>query len=197
MLASSYKSVNLHLKTLTLNFMNILNKHLKGIAVAILVLGACAVTDTATAQKKDNKQEVRQPTQQPEPATQAAGFSDQDLQQFADASARLMLVHQEGEETMMTILEEEKLSVEKFNEMAQAHQQQRLSEVAATPEEMAAFNKAAQRMIEMQPGFQKDLENAIQQDGMTMEKFEQIMLAYRQDQAVQQRIDLLMQEKQH
>ncbi|SFG63138.1 DUF4168 domain-containing protein [Pontibacter chinhatensis] len=184
--------------------MNIFNKKLKGITVAILLLGACAVTENAMAQKKDKKQKEPQQTDaavqtpQPEIGQQApTTFSDQDLQQFADASARLIAVHQEGEQTMMNILQEEKLSVEKFNEMAKAHQEQKLTEVQATPEEMAAFDKAAKRMVEMQPAFQKDLEEAIQQDGMTLEKFEQIMLAYRQDQSVQQRVDLLMQEKQN
>jgi len=180
--------------------MNILNKKLKGLAVAILIMGCCTVTETAVAQKKAQKQKDKQPAQteiqQQEPA-QTAEFSDQDLQQFADASARLMVVQQEGEQTMMNILQEEKLSVEQFNEMAKAHQDQKLSEVQATPEEMAAFNKAAQRMVEMQPEFQQDLEEAIQQDGMTLEKFEQIMLAYQQNQSVQQRVDKLMQEKQY
>lgn len=77
-------------------------------------------------------------------------FTDAELQQFADASARLMAVQQEGEKKMMGILQEENLSIDKFNEMAQAHQQQQLDQVEATTEEKAAFNKAAQRMIEMQ-----------------------------------------------
>ncbi|OKL40685.1 DUF4168 domain-containing protein [Pontibacter flavimaris] len=166
-----------------MNFM----QNLKGAALAALICGAVLAAPAAMA---------RQTAPQAQPA-QPQNFSDADLQQFADASARLITIQQEGEKAMMGILEEEKLSVDKFNQMAQAHQQQKLSEVEATPEEMAAFNNAAQRLMEMQPTLQKDLETAIQQDGMTLEKFEQIMLAYRQDQAVQQRIDLLMQEKQN
>ncbi|WP_266203760.1 DUF4168 domain-containing protein [Pontibacter kalidii] len=164
-----------------------LKQNLKGAAFAALICGAALAAPAAMAQQ------TAPPTQQAQPQN----FSDADLQQFADASARLMTVQQEGEKAMMGILEEEKLSVDKFNQMAQAHQQQKLSEVEATPEEMAAFNNAAQRMMEMQPALQKDLEAAIQQEGMTLEKFEQIMLAYRQDQAVQQRVDQLMQEKQN
>ncbi len=96
---------------------------------------------------------------------------------------------------MMGILEEEKLSIDKFNQMAQAHQQQKLAEVGATPEEMAAFNKAAQRMMELQPAMQKQVETAIQKDGMTLDKYEQIMIAYRQDQALQQRVQKLMEQQ--
>ncbi|MEJ8801335.1 DUF4168 domain-containing protein [Pontibacter sp. H249] len=183
--------------------MNILNKKVKGIAIAILFLGACAVTDTAMAQKKDKKQKTQQQTetqtqQQPpqmqQQTQQGTNFSDGELKQFAEASARLMEVQKSGEQKMMKILEEEKLGVDKFNEMAQAHQQQKLAEANATPEEMAAFNKAAQRMMEMQPEMQKEVETAIQKDGMTLEKYEQIMVAYRQDQALQERINKMMMQ---
>jgi hypothetical protein len=163
--------------------MNLINK-LKGAAFAVLVLGFSTVGTAAIAQQAT-----------PEPAQQGAAatdFTDADLKQFADASSRLMVLQQEGEKTMMGILQEEKLSVEKFNEMAQAHQQQKLSEVTATPEEMAAFNKAAQRMMELQPTMQKDAETAIQKDGMTLEKYEKIMLAYQQDPSLQERINKLM-----
>ncbi|WP_299818811.1 DUF4168 domain-containing protein [uncultured Pontibacter sp.] len=177
--------------------MNILNKKIKGIAVAILMVGACTVTDTAMAQQKGKQKQKTQAetqTQQQQQPTQGANFTDSDLKQFADASSRLMTIQKNGEQKMMKILEEEKLSVDKFNEMAQAHQQQKLAEVNATPEETAAFNKAAQRMMEMQPDMQKEVETAIQKDGMTLEKYEQIMVAYRQDPALQERINKMMMQ---
>lgn len=93
---------------------------------------------------------------------------------------------------MLGILQEENLSIDKFNEMAQAHQQQKLAEVGATAEEMAAFNKAAQRMVDMQPEMQKEVEAAIQKDGMSLEKYEQIMMVYRQDPALQEKVNQMM-----
>ncbi|WP_162055296.1 DUF4168 domain-containing protein [Pontibacter pamirensis] len=161
--------------------MSLFNK-LKGAAIAALILGFSAAGTVATAQQATPP--VQQGAQQ--------NFSDADLKQFADASSRLMLVQQEGEKTMLGILQEENLSIDKFNEMAQAHQQQKLTEVDATAEEMAAFNKAAQRMMEMQPEMQKEVETAIQKDGMTLEKYEQIMMAYRQDPALQERVNQMM-----
>ncbi|RDV13842.1 DUF4168 domain-containing protein [Pontibacter diazotrophicus] len=162
--------------------MSLFNK-LKGAAIAALMLGFSTAGTVAIAQ------ETTPPAQQQE-AQQ--NFSDADLQQFADASNRLMLVQQEGEKTMLGILQEENLSIDKFNEMAQAHQQQKLTEVDATAEEMAAFNKAAQRMMDMQPEMQKEVETAIQKDGMTLEKYEQIMMVYRQDPALQERVNQMM-----
>ena len=163
--------------------MNLTNK-LKGAAIAALTICCASFGTTAAAQQATPPAQQQQATPQ--------DFSDADLKQFADASNRLMAVQQEGEKTMMGILEEEKLSVDKFNEMAQAHQQQKLAEVGATAEEMAAFNKAAQRMMELQPAMQKEVETAIQKDGMTLEKYEQIMLVYQQDPSLQERVNKLM-----
>ncbi|ARS37177.1 DUF4168 domain-containing protein [Pontibacter actiniarum] len=166
--------------------MNLKNK-LKATAVAVLLLGTSAFGGAAMAQQTTPPAQQGQ-TQQ--------NFTDAELQQFADASARLMAVQQEGEKKMMGILQEENLSIDKFNEMAQAHQQQQLDQVEATTEEKAAFNKAAQRMIEMQPEMQKNVEAAIQKDGMSLDKYEQIMIAYRQNEALQQRVNEMMMQDQ-
>ena len=163
--------------------MNLMHK-MKGAALAALVFGATAITPA-----------IAQQATPPAKQGQQQNFTEAELKQFAEANSRLMGIQQEGEKTMMGILQEEKLSVDKFNQMAQAHQQQKLTEVDATPEEMAAFNKAAQRMMELQPKMQKDVEAAIQKDGMSLDKYEQIMIAYRQDPALQERVNSMMQKQ--
>lgn len=167
--------------------MNFLHK-LKATAVAGLIVGMVATAGTAEAQQKNlPKQQTT-----PQTAPKQAAISDADIKLFVDASTRLMELQQQSEQAMLGILQEEKLSVEKFNDLAQAHQQQKLAEAEATAEEKAAFNKAIQRMMEMQPDIEKNLQTAIQKDGMTVERYEQIMLAYQQDPAVQAKIQKLM-----
>ena len=161
--------------------MSLINK-LKGAAIAALILGFSATGTVAVAQQ------ITPPAQQ----GVQQNFSDADLKQFADASNRLMAIQQEGEKKMIAILQEEKLSIDKFNEMAMAHQLQKIDEVQATAEEKAAFNKAAQRMMEMQPAMQKQVEDAIRKDGMSLEKYEQIMMAYRQNPALQEKVNKIM-----
>jgi Cu2+-containing amine oxidase len=163
--------------------MNIIHK-LKATAVAGLVAGMALFGTEAIAQQTGPQ---KTPQQQPQQA-----ISDADIKLFVDASTRLMDLQQQSEQAMMTILEEEKLSVDKFNELAQAHQQQKLAEAEGTAEEKAAFNKSIQRMMEMQPDIEKNMQAAIQKDGMTMERYEQIMMAYQQDPAVQAKIQKMM-----
>ncbi|MBD1398885.1 DUF4168 domain-containing protein [Pontibacter sp. JH31] len=170
--------------------MNFIHK-LKATAVAGLVLGIVSFSGTAEAQQQKKPPKQQAPTQAA-PQQQTQAISDADIKLFVDASTRLMDLQQESEQAMMAILEEEKLSIEKFNTLAQAHQQQKLAEAEATAEEKAAFNKAVQRMMEMQPDIETNMQAAIQKDGMTVERYEQIMLAYQQDPALQAKIQKLM-----
>ena len=175
--------------------MSIFHNKLKGLTVAILAVGCLTVSDAAFAQQKSKskaKTQSKTPPATEQTTTTASTFSDADLKQFADANNRLMVVQQEGEKAMMTILTEEKLSVEKFSEMAKAHQQQKINEVQATAEEHAAFNRSAQRMMELQPAMEQSMQDAIVKDGLTVEKYEQIMLAYKQDPALQAKVQQLM-----
>src|SRR5690606_38343927 len=115
--------------------MNLFHKKLKGFAVTLLAVGACSISGAAVAQQK--------PLPKTEQATPATSFTDAELKQFANANNRLLEIQKEGEKAMLAILSEEKLSVEKFSEMAQAHQQQKINEVKATEAEFAAFNRSA------------------------------------------------------
>jgi hypothetical protein len=169
--------------------MSVIHKKLKRAIVPALLLGLVSFADAALAQ-------IAPPQTQPKPQQQqvATDFSEAELKQFVDASTRLLDVQKEGEKAMITILQEEKLEVEKFNQLAQAHQQQKLNEAGATPEELAAFNKAAERIIALQPEMEKSMAQAIQKDGMTLDKYEQIMLAYQQDPAIQARVKKMMEQ---
>ncbi len=160
-------------------------KNLKRAVAAALMVGTVAFAENAFAQAAT--------TPLPKAQAATADFTDAEIKQFAEANNRLMAVQQEGEKVMMDILKEEKVEVEKFNEFAKAYQEQRLDEVKATPEELAALNKVAERVIELQPTIQRDVQQAIVKDGMTMEKYEQIMLAYQNDATLQEKVHKMME----
>lgn len=160
---------------------------LKGALVAMLTVGLLSFSETTLAQ-------ATPPTPQTGQQQTKSDFSDAELKQFIEANKRLMVIQQEGEKVMLNILQEEKLDMEKFNAMAMAQQQQ--TEVAATAEEKAAFKKAADRMMTLQPDMQKKAETAILKDGMKLELYEQIMLAYQQNPAVQEKVNKMMVDQQ-
>jgi hypothetical protein len=173
-----------HFLILTPIFMNLTHKlkatAVAGLAAGMVLFGTEAIAQQAAPQKAPQQQQTQQ------------AISDADIKLFVEASTRLMELQQQSEQAMITILEEEKLSIDRFNSLAQAHQQQKLAEAEGTAQEKAAFNKAIARMMEMQPEIEKNMQTAIQKDGMSMERYEQIMLAYQQDPAVQAKVQKLM-----
>ncbi|MBD0258070.1 MAG: DUF4168 domain-containing protein [Cytophagales bacterium] len=165
-------------------------KSVKGtIAAASVVLCIC-FGSAARAQ-----QSPAQGNKEAQPQLKTEDISDNDLRQFVQASARAAAVQEESQKAMVAVVEEEKLSVEKFTEMAKAHQQQKLDAVSATAEEKAAFSKAAERIMAMQPEIEQNMQQAIQKEGITLDKFEQIMLAYQQNPAIQARVQKMLEEK--
>jgi nucleoid-associated protein YgaU len=167
-----------------------LMKSVKGtIAVASVVLSMC-FGNAALAQ-----QAPAQGNKEAQPELKTEDISDNDLRQFVQASAKAAAVQEESQKAMVAVVEEEKLSVEKFTEMAKAHQQQKLDSVPATAEEKAAFNKAAQRIMAMQPQIEQNMQQAIEKEGISLGKFEQIMLAYQQNAAIQARVQKMLEEK--
>ncbi len=175
-------------------------KSVKGtIAAASVVLcicfGSAARAQQAPTQQAPTQQAPAQGNKEAQPQLKTEDISDNDLRQFVQASARAAAVQEESQKAMVAVVEEEKLSVEKFTEMAKAHQQQKLDSVAATAEEKAAFNKAAQRIMAMQPEIEQNMQQAIEKEGITLDKFEQLMLAYQQNAAIQARVQKMLEEK--
>ncbi len=166
-------------------------KRAKGIIAAASVAMFLCVGHAAFAQEAPAQGNTSTQSQ-----LKTEDISDDDLKQFVQASAKAAAVQEESQKAMIAVVEEEKLTVEKFTEMAKAHQQQKLDAVQATPEEKAAFSKAAQRIMEMQPQVEQSMTQAIEKEGMSLEKFEQIMLAYQQNAAVQARVQKLLDQKQ-
>lgn len=161
-------------------------KKVKGAIAAAIILASMGLGQAAMAQKAFPAPKGTEKV--------AEDFPNDKLQQFVKANERAFSVQQESEKAMMAVIQEEKISVEKFNEIAQAHQEQKLDGVKASEEEMAAFSKAAQRIVEMQPEVHQNLVKAIEQEGLTVQEFEKIMMAYQQNPAVQAKVQKLLEE---
>jgi hypothetical protein len=163
-----------------------ISEKIKGILVTASIIASLSIAPAAIAQ-----QVTPQPKQSPQQET--GDFSNTELQQFVKANERAFVVQQESEKKMMGIIEEEKISLERFNEIAKAHQEQKAEEVQASKEEVEAFTKAAQRIVELQPEIHQNMVRAIEQDGLSVETFEKIMVAYQQDPTLQAKVQKLLE----
>ncbi|MFP4090163.1 MAG: DUF4168 domain-containing protein [Cyclobacteriaceae bacterium] len=121
-------------------------------------------------------------------------FSDEELKNFISVNEEVVKVQQEAEQEMMQVIDsEDGITVERFNEIAQAQQNPDM-EVNIGDEEMMAFRNAAQKVMDVQRETEAEVAEVVEEEGMAFEDYRQIMMAYQQDPELQQRIQSMIQE---
>ncbi len=119
-------------------------------------------------------------------------LSDEQLQAFVNSANRVMAIHEEAEEKMVQTIEEHNLDVETFNQILQARQTEQVPE--ADPEKVEAFQKAFPEVLNEQQRVNAKIEASLQEEGLDIQTYENIMMAYQQDPEVQQRVNELIQK---
>lgn len=119
-------------------------------------------------------------------------ISDQELKQFANAFQQVRMINQSSQQKMIKAVQDEDLTVERFNLINQAEQNPN-KEVEATDDELKKYKTAMQSVEALQAEVQKQLESKIKESGLTVERFQQISNLVRSDKSLQQRLTALMQ----
>ena len=151
---------------------------LAGALIVFLMLGS-----TAT---------FAQEQQAPEQQQQSAEVTDAELTQFVQALQGVQQVAMEAQQKMMQLVKDEGMEFARFNEIHQASVDPEV-EVEATPEEKATHEKIIGQFESMQAGLQQQLEEFISQQGLTLERYEQIAMRIQTDTQLQQRIQQMLQ----
>lgn len=158
-------------------------KKMKKILLGALLFSATCYGQAALAQQTDlPQQEVQQEEK----------FSETELKQFLQANAKVTAIQKEGQQTMLKLIEDANMDIEQFNKFAQAQRDQKLAELGATPEQLAAYDKAAQQILQIQPAVKEDVKKAIEEEGLTEDKYRAIVAAYQQDDTVKAKVHELM-----
>ncbi len=119
-------------------------------------------------------------------------ISDKELEKFADAYQEVQMANQSSQQEMIKAVEEEDISVEKFNLINQAEQNPN-KEVEATADELEKYESAMESVEAIQLKVQKQVESKINEIGLSMERFQQISALVQKDKELQQRLTALMQ----
>jgi uncharacterized protein YfkK (UPF0435 family) len=82
-------------------------------------------------------------------------YSDDEIEVFVEANLDVTKVQQEAQKKAQGIIEENDLDMERFNEIVAIQQGQ--SDEEASPEEMEAFNAAAQKIMANNQKTQSDM----------------------------------------
>lgn len=134
------------------------------------------------------------PQQQPQQQQPSADFSDEQLEQFAVAFQEVQEMNSGVQDEMMGAIEEEGLDVERFNKIQQA-QQNPEAKKDISEEEMKKFENCMQAIQKVQMQAQKKMESAVQESGLDMNTFQQIMRAMQENPEIQQKVQKKMPEQ--
>jgi hypothetical protein len=145
-----------------------------------------------------------QPGQEPavqEPAPQPSAeiredFSDDELKSFVKANEKVTTIQMASEQKLIKAIEAEGLTVNRFNEILERQRDpQRTSDSTATAEEMKSFNSAAQVILQENAKIEKEMTSSIEEEGIDIETYKQIMVAYQQSPQVQTRVNKLVNKE--
>lgn len=123
--------------------------------------------------------------------------TDSELELFIDASMNAQSVQAQSQQEMIAIVDEEGIEVSTYNEIMQAQQMgQPLDDLGVSEEEIEKFESAHEQIQEVEVRMERDLAQAIEDEGMEMDRFQEINMAIQQDPELQQRIQQMIQEVQ-
>lgn len=124
--------------------------------------------------------------------TRAQEYNDEELQKFAKVIVEVITIQQESQMEMISIIEENEMTIKRFNEMMMENQEKSIEEVDGTEQEKEAFADISVKIMEIQEKMEDRLISSIEDEGLTVEKYEQILADYQQDPELQQRIQNLV-----
>lgn len=126
----------------------------------------------------------------PQQQQQQIEVSDAELNKFAQVYQGIQVANQEIQKEMMGVIEEEDLEVPTFNEIHMAKMENQ--EVDASPEDLEKYEEAVEKIEVLQVGFQERLEGMIVEEGLTVERYQEIATALQADQELQQRLQEIL-----
>lgn len=121
--------------------------------------------------------------------------TDAEMQKFAQAYKSVQQANQVIQQKMIVAIEDEGLTPQRFNEIYEAKMDPE-KEVDATEEELAKQDAAMVVVKEIQVASQEEMENKIKEQGLTMQRFQEIGAKIQQSPELQQKMQAMMMQQQ-
>ncbi len=120
--------------------------------------------------------------------------SEEELVKFVDIVQKLQPMGMDAQQKMMAAVQDEGLEVQRFSEIMSAQQMpEGESDAEITPVEMEKYEKAQTAIDKIQDDAQDEMNTIIEANGMSKERYEEIMMIVQQDQDLMQRVQTMMQ----
>lgn len=123
--------------------------------------------------------------------------TDEELKTFVDASIKAQQIQTEAQMEMIAIVEEEGLEVETYNQILQGLQMgQSAEELEVSESDVEKFESASALIGEIEQDMEEKLIAAIEDEGLELERFQEIFMAIQSDAGLQQKMQQMIQESQ-
>jgi hypothetical protein len=180
-------------------------KYVSIFALAIVFIGCqddSAENDQQPPQQQQQAQQGQQnPMSQMQQEAPDVDVSDEEAATFADAAMSAQEVQMEAQKKMMGVIEDAGLDVQTYQKIAQSQQMgQQMGQQGGdtndfSDSEMEKFDDANESIQNLQEEIRQDVESAIEEAGMEMQRFQDISRAAQQDSALQMQIQQQIQDK--
>ena len=119
--------------------------------------------------------------------------SEGEITTFVDAVKSVQVVEQGIQQKMIEAVQNSGLTVERFNEIIMANQNPD-QESDATEEEMKKVESAGQQIQTIQTSSQGDIQKSISEAGMTVERYQEIMMMVQSNQEMLAKVQKMLEE---
>ncbi|MFZ6052266.1 DUF4168 domain-containing protein [Halocola ammonii] len=132
------------------------------------------------------------PLRQQGQPTQSADYSEEEIEKFIEGNQVVQTIQKEKRPEMMQVIEkQEGMDMQTFNQIAQAQQQ---GGGDFSEEKMAAFQEVSMKLQKKQQEMQQEMAERLPEEaGISMKKFQEMMMAYRQNPEFQKEVQAKMQ----
>jgi hypothetical protein len=120
--------------------------------------------------------------------TTTVDFTDAEISDFASAYRSIQGIKQDAEAEMVKAVEAEGLSIEQFNSIVDNQIDDTGALTNTSEAETTQFEAAVDAIIAIRQSAELDMESAIEKEGISVERFNQIIDQASQDDALKQQI---------
>jgi hypothetical protein len=168
-------------------------KFFKSISIALIAIlfGAGSLFAQVQQQTPPPQQQQEMPD-----LPSSDDVSDEEIEQVANAINELGPIQVEAQEKMAEAVEEEDITFERFQQMMMAMQNPQMADqVDVTDEEMAKLQTLQPALMEIQSEADEKMIEKIESNGLSIERYQNIVMAAQQDQELRSRVEALLEDE--
>ncbi|MDX1585334.1 MAG: DUF4168 domain-containing protein [Balneolaceae bacterium] len=119
---------------------------------------------------------------------QADSVSDEELKKFVDTAQELRSIQQDIQSEVQSMVQEEDMTFQRFQQIMMSKQNPQMAQkIEVTDEEEATINEMQPKLAKIQQQANQQQMSAIQDNGLTPQRFQQIAQAVQSDPQMIQR----------